>query len=104
MSARKKKTASLSRQHGAPIAPLSFEDRGITIDEWIQEKHTTQQDYALRSLLRLFVGCVFLTFLLIFLKAFDSISLSHEFMMWLGGVTVAEVAGMVVMIIRRLWR
>lgn len=100
---KKKTDKAVAPRDGAPIAPVTFEARGIPIDDWLKEQRIGQQGHSLIFLLRLFAATVFATFLIFLLNGLGITKLPDEFMHWLGAATVGEVAGMVFVIVRKLW-
>lgn len=103
MATKKKRNRLVSHDAGTVGAPYNFENRGILIDDWLKEQLAKQQNNTLIFLLRLFAFVVAATFSLIFLKGFGLVALTDELMTYLVGAGIAEVAGLLLMIIPKIF-
>lgn len=103
MATKKKKRKAIASNDGTPIGTIVFGERDISIEDWVKKQNIGHQSRTLNYLLPLFACTVVATFVLIFLKGSGHIILSDGFMQWLGGATISEVAGMLLIIVRKLW-
>ncbi len=85
---------------------LRHEVERLAVEGYVRRMKAHDRRFALRFLLWLFAGSVGLTYLILFLQGFSvwGFSLPDEFLRWLGGAVIAEVAAILGAVVASLFK
>lgn len=70
---------------------------------FLRQRQFNLQEFVAVSIFGIYAFAVIVTFAIILLWGFKRLELSEAFVKWLGGATVAEVAGMVLCVVKYLF-
>lgn len=89
-----------------PLKGLRREVDPQRAEDYVQRSKARDRTHALHFLLWLFTGCVGLTFLILILQGFKvwGFSLPEDFLRWLGGAVIAEVAAILGAVVTSLFK
>lgn len=88
-----------------PATPAKVNET-LQVKNWVTAVTTQQQVKAIDFLLRAYAGLLIATMLIFFLQGFRlwGFSLDAGLLRWLGGATVGEIAGLLMLTLRALFR